>query len=477
MVAQVIKYLRREDVTFILVTLIVAVVFMTFESFAIHDEGHLFSETILWIAILLLFARVGGFIKRWGQPRLIGEVIMGIILGNLILFGIPWFQGVQENETIAFLAELGVVLLLFQAGLESNLEGMKKTGVRAILVACAGALFPFALGAFVAAPLLLPEEPFTTHLFIGAALTATSVGIAAQLFKHYGLIRSREAQIVLGAAVMDDVLGMVLLPVLMAMVTAGALTAWLIGSMALQAIVFLFGSVILGHIASPYISRFFSLIDPGSGTKFTIAICTCLVFAALAGIIGIAPIIGAFAAGLFLDPVHFNTFRHKKTLRELKNISNKLSDKDREVLESTLHHYEEKEVEDLIDPLARLMVPLFFITIGMAVDARLLFNPETILIAVAIFAVAIVARMSAAYLAGPGSDKKVIGVSLIPNGEVGLVYAALGRELGVVNDEVFAIVITVMVLSTILAPLVLNKLLRAKTGGKEVSEEVAVSAT
>lgn len=461
MVRKLLGMATREQITFIVVTFIVATVFLTFESFAIsHGEGIDFSQTILWIAVLLLFARVGGFIKRWGQPRLIGEVLMGILLGNLILLGIPWFEGIHENEIIAFLAEFGVVLLLFQAGLESNLEGMKKTGVRAILVACAGALFPFALGAFVAAPILLPHEPFTTHLFIGAALTATSVGIAAQLFKQYGVIKSKEAQIVLGAAVMDDVLGMILLPILMAMVTASAITAFLIGSMALQAIVFLFGSVILGHIASPHISRFFSLIDSGSGMKFTIAISTCLIFAALAGMIGIAPIIGAFAAGLFLDPVHFNTFRHRKMQRELAEISEKLNKDDREMVEATLHHYEEQEVEDLIDPLARLMVPLFFITIGMAVDITLLLNPQTILIALAILAVAILARMSAALFAGKGTKQALIGVSLIPNGEVGLVYAALGRELGVVNNEVFAIIITVMVLSTIIAPLILNWMLK-----------------
>jgi Kef-type K+ transport system membrane component KefB len=421
-----------------------------------------FSETILWIAILLLCARIAGFIKRWGQPRLIGEVIMGIFLGNLVYFGIDAFVGVKENEIISFLAELGVVILLFQAGLESNIEGMKKTGVRAIIVAVAGAVLPFILGAFVVAPWLLPAEPFTTHLFIGAALTATSVGIAAQLFKQYGLIKSKEAQIVLGAAVMDDVLGMVLLPVLVAMVTATAITAGLIASMALQAIVFLFGSVILGHIAAPHINKFFSLLDAGSGMKFTIALSTCLIFAALAGFIGIAPIIGAFAAGLFLDPVHFNTFRHRKTHRDLEKIAAKLQPADKQVLISTIHHYEEKEVEDLIDPLARMMVPLFFITIGMAVDVTLFLNIKVILIALAILAVAIVARMTAAQFAGPGTDKKMIGVSLIPNGEVGLVYAALGLELGVVSSEVFAIIIAVMVLSTVLAPIVLNMLLRQK---------------
>jgi Kef-type K+ transport system membrane component KefB len=461
MVKKILGMATREQITFLLVTCIVAAVFLTFESFALQKhDGIDFPQTILWIAVLLLFARIGGFIKRWGQPRLIGEVIMGIILGNLILFGIPWFEGIQENEIITFLAEFGVVLLLFQAGLESNLEGMRKTGFRAILVACAGAVFPFILGAFVAAPLLLPNEPFTTHLFIGAALTATSVGIAATLFKQYGRIQSKEAQIVLGAAVMDDVLGMVLLPVLMAMVTASAITAWLIGSMALQAIVFLFGSVILGRIAAPHISRFFSLIDSGSGMKFTIAISTCLIFASLAGQIGIAPIIGAFAAGLFLDPVHFNTFRTRKTQRELNALAEKLSPEDRDMVKATIHHYEDHEVEDLIDPLARLMVPLFFITIGMAVDIPLLLNPVTILIALTILAVAVIARMAAALFAGKDANRALVGVSLIPNGEVGLVYAALGRELGVVNNEVFAIIITVMVLSTILAPLVLNWMLK-----------------
>jgi Kef-type K+ transport system membrane component KefB len=198
--------------------------------------------------------------------------------------------------------------------------------------------------------------------------------------------------------------------------------------------------------------------------KFTLAVCSCLIFAALAGFIGIAPIIGAFAAGLFLDPVHFNSFRHKRMFRELNEIASKLSPRERAIVEKTFHHYEEKEVEDLIEPLARLMVPIFFITIGMKVDITLLMNVWTILIALAIFAVAIIARMSAALAAGKGVNRTMIGVALIPSGEVGLVYAGLGRELGVINDEIFAIIITVMVLSTLLAPIVLNALLRREAG-------------
>lgn len=452
-------------------SLIVTGVFLSFETVSSHSGDDHFVETILLIAVLLLLARLGGSVKKLGQPRLLGEVMIGIVLGNLILIGIPWFETVESNEIIKFLAEFGVILLLFQAGLESNLDGMKKAGVRAAVVAALGAALPFTLGAFIAAPLLLPNEPTTTHLFIGAALTATSVGIAATLFKQYGRIKTRESSIVLGAAVMDDVLGMILLPVLMAMITASALTAGLIGAMALQAIVFLFGSVMLGHTAAPYISAFLSKIDAGSGMKFTLAVSVCLIFAALAGMIGIAPIIGAFAAGLFLDPVHFNSFRHKKMFRELTAISEKLTPEDRLVVEKTFKHYEEKEVEDLIEPLARLMVPLFFVTIGMAVDVTLLLNLKTIGIALVILAVAVVARMSAALAAGKGVDRVLIGVALIPSGEVGLVYAALGRELGVVSNEVFAIIITVMVLSTLLAPIVLNSLLRRK---KDLPTEAVV---
>src|SRR3989344_2487559 len=172
-----------------------------------EKSGHGSAATIfLWIAIILLAAKISSLIERFGQPSVLGELVIGVILGNLVLLGIGVFEPLKADLIIAFLAELGVVILLFQIGLESNISRMREVGIKALLVACVGVAVPFILGTYIVGPYLLPGQPFSAYLFIGATLTATSVGITARVFRDLGKLQSREAQIVLGAAVIDDVL-------------------------------------------------------------------------------------------------------------------------------------------------------------------------------------------------------------------------------------------------------------------------------
>ena len=182
-------------------------------------EAHVFATTFLWIAVILIIAKTSSFIERIGQPPVLGELIAGVVVGNLALLGINVFEPIKRDPIIAFLAELGVVILLFQIGLESNIQKMRAVGMRAFLVAIVGVIAPFILGTYVAGPLLLPSLNFNAYLFLGATLTATSVGITARVFRDLGKLQTKEAQIVLGAAVIDDVLGLVILGVISAIFT------------------------------------------------------------------------------------------------------------------------------------------------------------------------------------------------------------------------------------------------------------------
>ena len=165
-----------------------------------------FGVIFLWMAIILLVARATLLIERWGQPPVLGELLAGVVLGNLTLLGIHWLEPMRDNHILEFLAELGVVILLFQVGLESNITEMRRVGMRALLVACVGVVVPFIAGTYWVGPWLLPGLSFNAYLFLGATLTATSVGITARVFQDLKMLRSAEAQIVLGAAVIDDVL-------------------------------------------------------------------------------------------------------------------------------------------------------------------------------------------------------------------------------------------------------------------------------
>lgn len=435
-------------------------------SFSVYASGsnEAFNISMLWIAILLLLAKFAGTVERIGLPAVLGELGIGIILGNLFYVGINVFEPVKQDSIIAFLAYMGVIILLFEAGLESNVKEMRKTGLKAIMVACAAAAIPFLVGLFIIGPVFLPQETFNTHLFIGAALTTSSVGIAATLFKQYNKMRTAEARIVLGAAVMDDILGMIILPIIISLITTGSVTVGGVVWLAVRAIAFLFFSIYLGQLFSPQIGKFFSKVNPGMGMKFTMALGIGLIFAYLSTLMEMAPIIGAFAAGLFLDPVHFKDFDEPEVAKEVKQVFNKkeydFQDNQRNAISYVISKHSDKHIEELLIPLSHFMIPLFFVTIGMKVDVRAMMDINNLIIAIGICCVAVVCRMLAALFAGKEVNKLLVGVALVPNGEVGLVYLAIGDELGAINDVVFTKLLTVMVITTIVAPVVLDKMLR-----------------
>ena len=261
-----------------------AVIFgFTIYSFSFASESVEVSHgpgiTLLWIAVILIAAKLSGLVEKIGQPGVLGELLIGVLIGNLVLFGINTFEPIKTDFVVSFLAQLGVIILLFQIGLESNIAKMKKVGLRAGLVAIIGVVLPFIAGAYIVGPWLLPGLSQNAYLFLGATLTATSVGITARVFKDLKKLGTTEAQIVLGAAVIDDVLGLIILAVVSAIATAGSVSAGTVSIITLKAILFLAGAIIIGQLAAKNFGKFFSKINTGTGMKFTFALAFCLVFA------------------------------------------------------------------------------------------------------------------------------------------------------------------------------------------------------
>lgn len=418
-----------------------------------------FAITFLWIAVVLLAAKMSGFIERWGQPSVLGELIVGVALGNVALLGITFFEPIKHDGSIAFLKELGVVILLFQIGLESNIGKMRKVGARAFLVATVGVIAPFVLGTYVVGPALLPGLSANAYLFLGAALTATSVGITARVFRDLGKLQTPEAQIVLGAAVIDDVMGLVVLAVISAIVTVGAVSVGAVGLILGKAVFFLVGSIALGTALAPHVGRMFSKIHTGTGMKFAIAVSFALVFSFLAQKIGLAPIVGAFAAGLVLDAVHFKFFREPEICADVDKAVAEAPAATQEKVRNIMRRHADKHVEELIEPVAHLLVPIFFVVTGMEVDLSTLFNLPVLLTALGITFVAFVGKIVSGLAAGK-TDKWIVGFGMVPRGEVGLIFATMGRALGVISPEVFSVVVIMVILTTLLTPPVLAALLR-----------------
>jgi len=413
----------------------------------------------LWIAIIILAAKLSNLVERFGQPAVLGELLVGIIFGNMALAGFNFFEPIRQDVVIRFLAEIGVVILLFQVGLESNIRRMLKVGPQAVLVAIVGVVAPFLLGTVVVGPLLLPELSFNAHLFVGAILTATSVGVTARVFHDLGRLKIPEAQIILGAAVIDDVIGLTILAVVKAMVESGRVSLINIGWITAKAVLFLGGAIFLGQLLAPRLGRFFSKINPGIGMKLILAVSFGLIFAYVAELIGLAAIVGAFAAGLVLEPVHFRHFDDPSVVSDINESIKQASPEVRRNVSNVLESLAGNHIKELIQPLGYFLVPIFFVLTGMEVRIETLFNVRILILALAISVVAFGGKLISGFAAGR-VRKWIIGWGMVPRCEVGLIFAAMGKALGVFPDDIFSMMVIVIMFTTILPPPILNALLK-----------------
>lgn len=417
------------------------------------------TETFIWIAVLLLLAKIAGLIEKLGQPPVLGELVMGMILGNLFLVGIPWFEPAKHNELLEFLAQLGVVILLFQVGLESDVTEMAKTGWRAFWVAIIGAVLPFILGTYVVGPWVVPGLNQNAYLFLGAALTATSVGITSRVFQDLGKLKIPEAKIILGAAVIDDVLGLIILAVIAAIAKTGSVSMTEIAWISLKAGLFLVGALIIGKTLTGKISNLFAIIHGGPGMKFVVAISTCLIFAYVASLAELAPIIGAFAAGLVLERVHFQEYFDPNINRDIREAIHHTDATTKATVEKVLFKHHDHHLEELIQPLGYFLIPIFFVLIGMQVQLETLWDLKVLSAALIITVVAFIGKVVTGIAAGP-VNKWLVGWGMAPRGEVGLIFAAVGQQLGVVSAEMYSIIIIVVILTTLFTPPILTYYLK-----------------
>jgi len=417
---------------------------------------------LAFLATIVLGAKLAGALaERYKQVSVMGELLLGIFLGIPALFGFGLLENFKADSYVQLFAEFGVILLLFQVGLESNLDKMKKVGLRALLVACVGVVVPFLLGTYAVGPLLLPDATVTTYLFLGAALTATSVGLTARVFKDLGVSQTLSAQIVLGAAVIDDVLGLVILAVVSAIVSSGSIGVATVVLLTVKALAFLLISIILGRLLAPLIGEWLSKQHRGIGMKMAMALAFCLLYSYLSTTVGLAPIVGAFAAGLLLDPVHFRRFSSPRLVDDIvESAKNSTDDAMRQKLVEAIDHHRERHVEDLVEGLAQWFVPIFFVITGLQVNLAAFRNPQTLFIALGLTLAAVLGKLVCGFFAGKGTDWRVVGMGMVPRGEVGLIFAGVGKSLGVVNDQAFAAIVVMIILTTVIAPLTLPMILR-----------------
>lgn len=431
------------------------------------DDTHVsFAQTFLWLGIILLVSKLGSIVEKFKFPAVLGELTAGIIIGNLALAQINFFEPMKGDITLRFLAELGVVILLFQVGLESNVASMRKVGVKAFTVALVGVALPFILGTYVIAPFLFtegtPQQISNAALFLGATLTATSVGITARVFKDLSALSTPEAGIILGAAVIDDIIGLIILSVVQSIVQTGSIELARLLTIIGTSIAFLVGGLIVGQFIGRPAARMIAWVNNSAGSKLGFALMVCLIFAYCSHLVGLAPIVGAFTAGLVLDEVFFKSFDGPSVIPKITSVLGGKDDPIAKEVSLVLEEHSENHLEEIIEPLGHFLVPVFFIIVGLDVRLEVLLNPSILLTALLVTAVAIIGKLASGFVAGGGVNKWLIGWGMVPRGEVGLIFASAGKKLGVVNDELFSVIVIVVIMTTLITPPVLSSMIRRR---------------
>ncbi|MCA9073508.1 MAG: cation:proton antiporter [Planctomycetaceae bacterium] len=446
-----------------------------------HDEhggGHLdpASPVLLAIVIVLMFAKIGGdLFERVSMPAVLGELVVGVLIGNMALMtgwhGLDFLQAPEDEQlkttitileqhdeaqlsdeqreflshpeeqsfyhagaVLKMLAAIGVVLLLFEVGLESSVKEMMSVGVSSMLVAVLGVIAPMILG-YAAGLILIPDHGWQVHAFIGATLCATSVGITARVLKDLGRSQQRESQIILGAAVIDDVLGLIVLAIVSGIIQQGAnFNPVSLILIVVKAFGFLLGAIVLGnYIFTRPLYKAASYLR-GHGLLVVTSLVICFGFSWLANIMGLATIVGAFAAGLILEHAHY------KELGQKENI----------------------ELEEALQPLSAVLVPIFFVQMGIMVDLSSFKDPSVWGLAAAITAMAIIGKQVCALgVTEKGLNRLAVGLGMIPRGEVGLIFASEGAKLKVAGEPVvssgtYSAVVVMVMLTTMITPPVLK---------------------
>ncbi len=413
-------------------------------------EPLIVAAVLLSLVVIYFASKLGGELcARINLPPVLGELIGGVVVGvsvlHLLVFPeggvtaadsqlttfLQWITGASpeasalvfeaSSETITVLSELGVIILLFEIGLESDLNELLRVGPLAAIVAVVGVAAPFAAG--TAGLVYLFHTPLVPAIFAGAALTATSIGITAKVLAEIQQLSSKEGQIIIGAAVLDDVLGIIVLAVVASLAKTGTVEISNVLILIVSACAFLIGTIVLGRLLMPY---FVGLVNEMKtrGELLLSAIVVAFVLSFIASVIQLEAILGAFAAGLVLA-------------------------------ETEKRH----DLEKQIVPLADFFVPIFFVCVGAKTDLGVLnpanpANREGLIVAAFLIVVAIIGKAITGFtvFGQPGLNKLAIGVGMIPRGEVGLVFAGVGSASGVLSESLDAAIVVMVIATTFLAP-------------------------
>lgn len=432
------------------------------------------SQVIPWVTLIFLFGIIGRYLaERMSQPGVLGELFMGFLLGNLcyyigvpivmilregaagyfimsdLLNGMPLVEAVKQNindtnsvstvvstlsapngmqwlkisYAVDVFSRYGVIFLLFMVGLETSVDELKGTGKASLKVAILGVIAPFLL-AFFFMSVFFPAVSYKTDLFVGATLAATSVGITARVLKEMKKLKTREAKTILGAAMIDDILGLILLAIVSSMVVSDAINVLNISHIVFSSVLFFALALLIGPCVLEKTMGIFKFLDLWEAKLF-ISFVFVMLLAWVASLISLATIIGAFAAGIIINEKYF--YNNGDTRNAL-----------------TVH--------ELVAPLEFILAPLFFMLIGIQVKIEMFFDWQVLLWAMGLIVAAILGKIISGYGGDKEDNRLIIGIGMMPRGEVGLLFASIGKSMHIISEQLFAAIILMVFITTIIVP-------------------------
>lgn len=426
-----------------------------------NDDGWI----LLAVAIIISGAALSWIVKRFGFPAVMGELGLGMFLAVLGHYHIWHWEQAVNHQIIAWLAELGSILLLYEIGLESRLKDLLSVGKHGAIAAIIGVVAPFILGLLVG-QIFFPEQSYQLNLFLGATLAATSTGISVRVFKDLGILRNPACQIVLTASIIDDILGLIILSMVSGLVIAGSMSIITIGHILVSVVIFFFLAFVVAQRVTPKLIRWFLKISNEEAMVMALLIAFGLLWAWFANAVGLAAIIGSFVAGLILDEVFFSDSRKPKWFQDLeKFVSPEHSLAYHELVDNKVAEEQSHYLISLVKPLNYILVPFFFVFAGMQVDLVAVASLDTLMLGGALSLAAVLGKVICGVFLPKGINRWIVGFGMLPRGEIGLIFALTGRQLGVFNQQVFAGILIMVVVTSVITPLLLQ--LVAKGGINE----------
>lgn len=414
------------------------------------------SWILLAVAIIISGAAFSWIIKKIGFPAVMGELVLGMLLAVFGHYHFWHWDSAISHPILAWLAELGSILLLFEIGLESQVKDLLVVGKHGIVAALIGVIAPFLLGYFVGM-LFFPQVGYQLYLFLGATLAATSTGISVRVFKDLGILKNPACQIVLTASIIDDIVGLIILSMVSGLIIAGSMSVSTLGGILLNVGVFFILAFVIASKVTPFLISWFLKINDEDSMVMILLIAFGLFWAWIANSIGLAPIIGSFVAGLILDEVFFSRVRKPKWFHELDSlIAPENRAKYQQLLKVNLGYEQSHYLISLVKPFNYVLVPFFFVYAGMQVDLIAVASWNTLIFGGVLSVVAVCGKVICGIFLPKSVNRWIVGIGMIPRGEIGLIFALTGRQLGVFSQEIFAGVLIMVVITSVVTPILLQ---------------------